>query len=103
MSKNFEIRKTVVLEATPEQVWRAIATQEGQAGWSPDPYQSTEGMQVEASENERLAIRTPEAANGAFHAFNYWSTPATPAPPFSRSSTVGISVTTGTPSSTSAR
>ncbi|OAH47505.1 hypothetical protein AYJ66_02355 [Dietzia cinnamea] len=71
MSKNFEIRKTVVLEATPEQVWRAIATQEGQAGWSPDPYQSTEGMQVEASENERLAIRTPEAANGAFHAFEY--------------------------------
>ena len=71
MSKHFEIRKSVVLEATPEQVWRAIATQEGQAAWSPDPYQSQEGMDVEAIENERLAIRTPEAPNGAFHAFEY--------------------------------
>ncbi|WP_314037615.1 SRPBCC domain-containing protein [Dietzia sp. CH92] len=71
MSKNFEIRKTVVLEATPEQVWRAVATPEGQAGWSPDPYQPMEGMHVEATENERLAVRTPEAANGAFHAFEY--------------------------------
>ena len=71
MSKNFEIRKTVVLEATPEQVWRAIATPEGQAAWSPDPYQATDGMRVEATENERLAVRTPEAENGAFHAFEY--------------------------------
>src|SRR5690606_16935303 len=30
MSKSFEIGKTVVLETTPEQVWRAIATPEGQ-------------------------------------------------------------------------
>ncbi|MCT1434406.1 SRPBCC family protein [Dietzia maris] len=71
MSNHFEIRKTVVLEATPEQVWRAIATPEGQAAWSPDPYQSMDGMQVEATENERLAVRTPEAGNGAFHAFEY--------------------------------
>lgn len=71
MSKNFEIRKDVVLEATPEQVWRAVATQEGQAAWSPDPYQSMEGMDIEAEENVRLAVRTPAAENGAFHAFEY--------------------------------
>lgn len=56
MSKNFEICKTVVLEATPEQVWRVIATPEGQAAWSPDPYQSIEGMDIEVTENERLAL-----------------------------------------------
>jgi uncharacterized protein YndB with AHSA1/START domain len=71
MSKNFEIRKEVVLEATPEQVWHAIATPEGQAAWSPDPYVSTEGMDLEEQENVRLAIRTPEAENGAFQAFEY--------------------------------
>lgn len=71
MSKNFEIRKHVILEATPEQVWHAIATREGQAAWSPDPYQSPEGMDVKSEENVRLAVRTPAAENGAFHAFEY--------------------------------
>lgn len=69
--RSFEIRKDVVLEATPEQVWRAIATQEGQAAWSPDPYQPMEGMDVEEEDGRRLAVRTPEAENGAFHAFEY--------------------------------
>ena len=71
MSKRFEIEKVVALEATPEQVWRAIATPEGQAAWSPDPYASHEGMEVESEEPKRLAVRTPEAENGAFHAFEY--------------------------------
>src|SRR5690625_6638386 len=71
MSKHFEIRKEVVLETTPEQVWHAIATQEGRTAWSPDPYQPMEGMVVEAEENKRLAVRTPEAENRAFHAFEY--------------------------------
>jgi uncharacterized protein YndB with AHSA1/START domain len=31
MSRDFEIRQEVVLGATPEQVWQAIATPEGQA------------------------------------------------------------------------
>lgn len=30
---NFEIRREVALPAAPEEVWRAIATREGQAGW----------------------------------------------------------------------
>ena len=71
MSKEFEIRKDVVLEATPEEVWRAVATPEGQAAWSPDPYSSIEGMHVEQDEPRRFAVRTPEAQNGAFHAFEY--------------------------------
>ncbi|WP_314174012.1 SRPBCC family protein [Streptomyces winkii] len=71
MSNNFEIRKEVVLEATPEQVWQAIATPEGQAGWSPDPYTSLEGVRVERESPTRLSVRTPEAPNGAFHAFEY--------------------------------
>ncbi|HIY66438.1 MAG TPA: SRPBCC domain-containing protein [Candidatus Agrococcus pullicola] len=71
MSKKFEIEKVVALEATLEQVWRAIATPEGQAAWSPDPYASQEGMQVESDEPARLAVRTPEAENAAFHAFEY--------------------------------
>lgn len=29
----FEIRREIALPATPEEVWRAIATREGQAGW----------------------------------------------------------------------
>src|SRR5690606_40761530 len=69
--KKFEIRKEVVLEATPEQVWRAIATPEGQAAWSPDPYASHEGLTVEQDPPSRLTVRTPEAPNGAFHAFEY--------------------------------
>jgi len=33
MPHEFELRKEVVLEATPEQVWAAIATAEGNAAW----------------------------------------------------------------------
>lgn len=71
MSKNFEIRKEVVHDATPEQVWQAIATPEGQAGWSPDPYLPQDDIHVDLEPPTRLAVRTPEARNGAFHAFEY--------------------------------
>ncbi|MEZ5085611.1 MAG: SRPBCC domain-containing protein [Tessaracoccus sp.] len=72
MSSNFEIRKEITLEATPEQVWQAIATPEGQAAWSPDPYaMEQEGMLLEQEPLHRLAVRTPAEANGAFHAFEY--------------------------------
>lgn len=33
MSREFEVRREVVLPATPEQVWDAVATAEGNAGW----------------------------------------------------------------------
>ncbi len=71
MSNSFEIRKEVVLEATQQQVWQAIATPEGQAAWSPDPYASHEGLAVDRDPPMRLAVRTPEGPNGAFHAFEY--------------------------------
>lgn len=71
MSNNFEIRKEVVLEATPEQVWQAIATPEGRAAWSPDPYGSHEDLLEDRDPPTRLAVRTPEAPNGEFHAFEY--------------------------------
>ncbi len=71
MANSFDIRKEVVLEATQHQVWQAIATPEGQAAWSPDPYASDEGLVVHRDPPRRLAVRTPEAPNGAFHAFEY--------------------------------
>lgn len=33
MSKSFEIRREIDIEATPEEVWAAIATREGLRGW----------------------------------------------------------------------
>lgn len=33
MSRPFEIRRQVALPAAPDEVWRAVATPEGQAGW----------------------------------------------------------------------
>jgi hypothetical protein len=33
VSRRFELRREVMLPAMPEEVWRAIATPEGQAGW----------------------------------------------------------------------
>ncbi|MGC5627052.1 SRPBCC family protein [Georgenia sp. Z1344] len=72
MSDRFEIRKEVVLPATPEQVWHAVATREGQRAWSPDPDAvEAPGTQVERQEGERLYVRTPEGPDGAFHAFEY--------------------------------
>lgn len=66
----FEIRKEVVLSATPEQVWQAVATPEGQAAWlfpTEKPPEST----VEEEPPARLAVRTPTAPDGSFHAFEY--------------------------------
>ncbi|ATL70449.1 SRPBCC family protein [Nocardia terpenica] len=71
MPKNFEIRREVVLEATPEQVWQAIATAEGLTAWAPPPHERPEGAGVEREEPMRLAVRTPELPNGAFHAFEF--------------------------------
>lgn len=76
MSKHFEIRKTITLEAGLAEAWRVVATPEGQAAWSPDPYQPLVGMDVEVTELQRLAVRTPVGENGAFHAFEYLLTPA---------------------------
>lgn len=71
MGREFDIRKEVVLEATPEQVWQAIATPEGQAAWL-FPAEEPNGATVERVESTRFAVRTPEAPYGSFHAFEYF-------------------------------
>ncbi|TCK21001.1 SRPBCC family protein [Pseudonocardia endophytica] len=55
MSRRFEIRREVALPATPEQVWRAIATPEGQAAWFM-PSEPPPDAQVESEPPHRLAI-----------------------------------------------
>ncbi|MFR9805512.1 SRPBCC family protein [Pseudonocardia sp. RS010] len=58
MSRPFEIRREVVLSASPEEVWRAIATPEGQAGWfmaGPDPAES--GAEIDEDAPRRLEQR----------------------------------------------
>jgi hypothetical protein len=58
VSRPFEIRREVVLPASPEEVWRAIATPEGQAGWfmtGPDPEEA--GAEIDEDPPNRLAIR----------------------------------------------
>ncbi|OAV61835.1 SRPBCC family protein [Enteractinococcus helveticum] len=71
MTNSFEIRKDVDLPVSPEQVWHAVATPEGQAGWSPDPYMESEDLDIVEERPSRFVVRTPEDAHGAFHAFEY--------------------------------
>jgi uncharacterized protein YndB with AHSA1/START domain len=73
MSREFEIRKEVVLEATPEQVWQAIATPEGQAAWlfPPEIDPDASGANSDADPPNRLSVTTPAAPDGSFHAFEY--------------------------------
>lgn len=72
MARSFEVRREVALDATPEQVWEAIATGPGLSTWfMPMELDPGSGM-VEAWEpGRRLAIRTPEADDGATQAFEY--------------------------------
>ncbi|MFC5950212.1 SRPBCC domain-containing protein [Pseudonocardia lutea] len=58
MSRPFEIRREVVLPVSPEEVWRAIATPEGQAGWfmtGPDPAEV--GAEIDEDAPNRLEQR----------------------------------------------
>ncbi|GAA1841134.1 SRPBCC domain-containing protein [Pseudonocardia ailaonensis] len=57
MSKRFEIRREVTLAATPEEVWRAIATREGQAGWFMTFEEEPPGAEIEMDEPHRLEQR----------------------------------------------
>lgn len=71
MSQQFEIRKVVDVPVAAEVAWRAVATEQGQAGWSPDPYAAQDGHTVEAHAPSQLSVRTPTGPNGAFHHFEY--------------------------------
>ncbi|MFC4565718.1 SRPBCC domain-containing protein [Nocardiopsis mangrovi] len=87
MGREFELRKDVELDATPEQVWAAIATGPGIESWFMGPYEiePREGgamrMTVHGDVDEstitawepptRLCVRGTEAEDGTFHAFEY--------------------------------
>ncbi|MFB9908776.1 SRPBCC family protein [Allokutzneria oryzae] len=71
MSREFEVREEVVLPATPEQVWAAVATPEGHAAW----FMSVDDIGAENATAwdppKRFATKTPIAEDGSFHAFEY--------------------------------
>jgi uncharacterized protein YndB with AHSA1/START domain len=65
VSRRFELRREVMLPASPDEVWRAIATPEGQAGWfmtSPDDPDAETVEEVDTGEGgdreRRLKIRS---------------------------------------------
>jgi hypothetical protein len=57
MAREFEIRREVALPATPEQVWAAISTPEGLAGWfMPMDVRASATVEVDRAP-EKLALR----------------------------------------------
>ncbi|NMH98930.1 SRPBCC family protein [Pseudonocardia acidicola] len=70
MPREFEIRKEIPLDATPEQVWEAIATGPGLAAWFMPMEIGPDGATV-WDPPEHLAVRTPEAEDGTTQAFEY--------------------------------
>jgi uncharacterized protein YndB with AHSA1/START domain len=72
MPREFEIRKEVELEATPEQVWEAIATGPGLAAWFMPMEVGPEGDGATVWDPpRRFATQTPQAQDGTTQAFEY--------------------------------
>ena len=72
MGKPFDIRKETALEATPDEVWRAIATGPGLAAWFMPMEIDPKSPMVTAHEpGRRLAVRMPAGDDGSFHVFDY--------------------------------
>ncbi|GLZ32946.1 hypothetical protein Lesp02_51340 [Lentzea sp. NBRC 105346] len=87
MSREFELNKEVTLEATPEQVWDAIATGPGISSWFMGPHTVEPGVGGrmtltigDFSESstitawdppKHLAYRGDTAPDGSFHAMEY--------------------------------
>jgi uncharacterized protein YndB with AHSA1/START domain len=72
MTRKFEVRKEVALDATPEQVWEAIATGPGLTAWfMPMEVDPDSNMVVAWEPGKRLAIETPPAEDGSTQAFEY--------------------------------
>jgi uncharacterized protein YndB with AHSA1/START domain len=70
--KKFDIRKEVALDATPEQVWEAIATGPGLTAWfAPMDIDPDSDMVVAWEPGRHLAVRTPPAEDGSTQAFEY--------------------------------
>jgi uncharacterized protein YndB with AHSA1/START domain len=72
MGREFDIRREIDLPATPEQVWEAITTRRGMAGWFGDQEPIPEGLTPAAWEPpHRLRIELPVAPDGSTQAFEY--------------------------------
>jgi uncharacterized protein YndB with AHSA1/START domain len=86
MTHEFEVRQEVVLDASPEQVWDAIATGPGITSWfMPHTVEPRQGGVVRLSVGDfteestvtawepptRFAARADAGADGTFHAFEY--------------------------------
>jgi uncharacterized protein YndB with AHSA1/START domain len=72
MGREFELRKEVALEATPQRVWEAIATGPGLAAWfMPMEMDPASGMVTAWEPGKRLAVQTPQAEDGSTQAFEY--------------------------------
>lgn len=72
MSRDFEIREEVELDATPERVWEAITTREGLRAWLFDQEFVPDATSAEVWDPpHRLLVRLPKAPDGATQAFEY--------------------------------
>ncbi|MGH3940066.1 MAG: SRPBCC family protein [Pseudonocardiaceae bacterium] len=87
MSRKFELNKKVELDASPEQVWEAIATGPGISSWFMGPHEieprvggtikltigdfSEQATITAWDPPKRLACRAAEGADGSFHAMEY--------------------------------
>lgn len=77
-SDDRRLEKEVALNATPEQVWEAIATGPGLASWfmpmeiaAGEGGTSSMGTVTAWEPGKRFAVQTPEAEDGSFQAFEY--------------------------------
>ena len=87
MPREFEVRKEVELDASPEQVWEAIATGPGISSWFMGPHEvephvggrirltigdfSEEATITAWDPSKQLAYRGGTGPDGSFHAFEY--------------------------------
>jgi hypothetical protein len=72
MNEPFELRKEVALDATPEQVWEAIATAQGLAAWfMPMPVDPASELVTTWDVGRRLVVSMPESPDGSTQAFEY--------------------------------
>jgi len=72
VAAEFEVHKNVPLDASPEEVWEAIATGPGLEAWFMPMELDPESALVLAWEpGKRLAVRTPESDSGSSQAFEY--------------------------------
>lgn len=72
MGKPFEIRRDIVVDAAPEQLWQAVATGDGLAAWfMPMELDPDSPMVTSFEPGRRLGVRTPPAEDGSFQMFDY--------------------------------